>query len=302
MISYDFENLLWDKSVLGEQDPDILRDTVLFSIGINYGLRAGDEHYYLRRSTPEKESQFTFQHNSVGKRCVVYTEDTITKTNDGGLANMRKDRKIVWIYPSDNINCCPVRLIDKYISLCPPVKSVKHKSNFYLRSLEKINPAQWYSHQVVGICTLRKTIGRMLKDAKLDGFFTNHSLRRSGTSRLFQAGVDRKIIKEYTGHRSDVVDQYQITSEAQRQELSAILAHPKASNATKEKQEAQAMNSVEVKLTDKSGKGNDVSCSCLRQKVTTSKLSDVSGLVDQIVNARKGEKVRVKIEVTYESK
>ena len=75
---------------------------------------------------------------------MVYREDTVTKTNDGGLRHMRKDRKIVWIFPSKNINRCPVRLIDKYMSLYPSVGK-NGKSNFYLRSLEKTNPAQWYS-------------------------------------------------------------------------------------------------------------------------------------------------------------
>ena len=130
--------------MLAEDTPDRLQDTVLFLIGINYGLRAGDEHYDLRCTTPEKESQFSFQKNLKGQSCIVYTEDTITKTSDGGLASMRKDRKKVWIYPSDNVNRCPMRLIDKYISLCPSVSSLKHKPNFYLRSLDKTHTAQWY--------------------------------------------------------------------------------------------------------------------------------------------------------------
>ena len=127
----------------------------------------------------------------------------------------------MWIFPSKNINRCPVRLIDKYMSLCPPVGK-NSKANFYLRRLEKTNPAQWYSTRVLGINAIRKTVQEMVKSVRLDGFFTNHSLRRSGTTRLFQAGVDRKIIKEFTGHSSDAVDNYQVTSEEQRHELSSI--------------------------------------------------------------------------------
>ena len=142
----------------------------------------------------------------------IYTEDTVTKTDDGGLGSLWKDRKIVWIYPTSNINKCPVRLIDKYISLCPEVRSDKQKCNFYLQSLECPNPAQWYSNQVAGLNTLRKTVKEMLKSAKLDGFFTNYSLRCTITTHLFQAGVDRKIIKEFTCHKSDAADQYTITA------------------------------------------------------------------------------------------
>ena len=63
----------------------------------------------------------------------------------------------------------------------------------------------------------------MLKDAGLDGFFTNHSLRRTAATRLFQAGKNVKLIKEVTGHVSNAVEKYEITSDAQRMEVSEII-------------------------------------------------------------------------------
>ena len=47
VITLEYENELWERVILGEHDPDPLRNTVLFLIGINCILRAGDEHYYL---------------------------------------------------------------------------------------------------------------------------------------------------------------------------------------------------------------------------------------------------------------
>ena len=64
---------------------------------------------------------------------------------------------------------------------------------------------------------------QMLKSAQLDGYFTNHSLHRTNTTCLFQVGVNRKMIKEFIGHKSDAVDQYQITSDMQRESLSKII-------------------------------------------------------------------------------
>ena len=232
VITLDYENELWDKGLLGEHDADTLRNTVLFLIGINCILRAGDEHYYLHRDMPDKPSQLQFKINSKGEKCLVYTEDTVTKANDGGLANMKTDRKVVWVYPSKNINRCPVRLVEKYIKLCPPFFK---KSNFYLQSHAKPYAKTWYANQVVGQNSLAKVIKTMLHDARIDGFFTGHSLRRSGTTRLFQADVDRKLIKEMSGHRSDVVDCYTITSDEQRAKLSAIIGGENESNAEKEK-------------------------------------------------------------------
>lgn len=70
------------------------------------------------------------------------------KMNDGGLANLKKQCKVVWIFPSNDVNRCPVRLVDKYMSVAWGWKS--GKANFYLRSLEKVNPAQGYGDQPVG--------------------------------------------------------------------------------------------------------------------------------------------------------
>ena len=51
---------MWNQSVLGEDTPDRLRDTVLFLLGINLMLRAVEEHYYLRRTTSQTQSQLSF--------------------------------------------------------------------------------------------------------------------------------------------------------------------------------------------------------------------------------------------------
>ena len=142
----------------------------------------------------------------------------------GGLGSLRKERKISWVHPSSDVTRCPVRLVDKYLSLLPLVKSESSKHNFYLRSLEKPNPAQWFSCQVVGLNTIRQTIGELMKTTGLEGFFTNHSLRRSSTTCLFQAGVPKKIICEFTGHRSDALDRYEVTSEDQKEKVTKIIA------------------------------------------------------------------------------
>ena len=71
-----------------------------------------------------------FSKNSKAVRCVVYTEDTVTKTHDGGLNSMTKTQKTSWIYLSSEITKCPIRLIDKYMGLCLPVTDQHAKCNF----------------------------------------------------------------------------------------------------------------------------------------------------------------------------
>ena len=133
---------------------------------------------------------------------------------------MKKECQVVWIKPSNNVKRCPVRLVGKYMSLLPKEGA---KPNLYLQSLRKPKPHCWYSTCPLGINKVHKVVGNMLKDVGLDGFFTNHSLRRTATTCLFRAGKNVKLIKEITGHVSNAVGKYEITSDAQRMELSSII-------------------------------------------------------------------------------
>ena len=294
-IPSDFEDSLWEKQVLGEDTPDKLRDTMLFLLGINLGLRACDEHYDLRRDSKHKPSQCSFQRANNGKRCLVYHEDTVTKTNDGGLKSLKNDRKIVWVFPSENVTKCPVRLVDKYMSLIPTVGPKTKKLNFYLRSLEKPNPAQWYGEQPVGRHTLSKVVGNLLKNVTLDGFFSNHSLRRMSTTRLFQAGVDRKIIKEFTGHGSDSVDKYSITSEKQKEDVSKIVQGETDKTNTKEKEQ-----SLEVCVKQNSeGMVKPIMCSCTCNKVKLQETEKLGSMITDIIKARKSGNAKIKIEIEF---
>ena len=220
VITIEMENKLWNLGVLGEDTPEKLRNTVLFLIGMNATLRAVEEHYYLRREMPDKSSQLQFERDPDGVKCLVYREDAVSKTHDGGITDRKSDRKEVWIYPNDNVSRCTVRLVDKYLSLCPLYYK---KDNFYLQALQKPLPTQWYAGQVIGTNTISKVVSEIMEKGDILGFFTNHSLRRSAGTRLFRAGVDRKLVKEVTGHKSDAVDNYQITGHDQRKVISKIV-------------------------------------------------------------------------------
>ena len=165
--------------------------------------------------------------------------------HDGGIADRKLDRKEVWIFANlENPQRCCVRLVEKYLSLCP---LYYRKNNFYLQWIQKPTPKQWYGKQVIGVHMISKVVTDLMDRAKIQGFFTNHSLRHSGGTRLFRAGVDRKLIKEVTGHCSDAVDSYQITSMEQKKMMSNVLK----GKSTNESQESQAnVEKVEVKETE----------------------------------------------------
>ena len=53
----------------------------------------------------------------------------------------------------------------------------------------------------VGKNHLSKMVKDMCSQAKIEGKKTNHSLRASGITTLFQAGVSEKVIQDWSGHR-----------------------------------------------------------------------------------------------------
>ena len=79
----------------------------------------------------------------------------------------------------------------------------------------------WYQVTPVGHHTLANTVKRMCSSAGVDGYKTNHSLRVTTATRLFQSGVDQQRIMRTTGHLSmDGVRPYERDSDQQQQVLS----------------------------------------------------------------------------------
>ena len=142
-------------------------------------------------------------------------------------------------------------------------------------------------------------VGKILKEAKMEGFFSNHSLRRTGTTGLFQAGVDRKIIKEYTGHVSDAVDIYQITSEHQKENLRKIISGSTV-NKPEPKVDESDKTSVEISVKNVKEHGvKQLSCSCLKKNIDIEKTQEIGALINDIISARKSGKTKIKLEIEF---
>ena len=89
-----------------------------------------------------------------------------------------------------------------YISKMPT--KAKESDYFYLRPLEYTpsDPsAPWFYDSPVGEHKLGGMVKDMFTEIGISGK-SNHSLRVTGASVLFQANVPEKIIQERTGHRS----------------------------------------------------------------------------------------------------
>ena len=94
---------------------------------------------------------------------------------------------------------------------------------FYFQPLKK-PPTTWFTNKPVGHHTLRNTLSRLCKTAGITGYKSNHSLRATAATRLYQSGVDEQLVMERTGHRSlEGIRSYKRTSDMQRKAVSDIL-------------------------------------------------------------------------------
>ena len=131
--------------------------------------------------------------------------------------------------------------------------------------------------------------------AGLTGKFTNHSLRATAASRMYQDGVPEKFIKEITGHKSDVVCCYEHTSDSMKRKVSATMSNPNFSVNQEEKPD-------EVDLTE-----DKVECSKTFKKLCPDihpllQCMQSSG-INEIVNSIPGKCMKsVKVQVEIECK
>ena len=116
---------------------------------------------------------------------------------------------------------CPVAAMELYMS-----KLCKCSDAFFQRPRDifKASDSTWYTKQPVGVNTLRNVVKTLCEDTGIPGYYTNHSLRSSSVTRMYQSGVDEQLIQEITGHRSLAVQSYKQTSQSQRQRASQIIS------------------------------------------------------------------------------
>ena len=85
LIAVKMEHKLWESDLLGDHSPQVLVDTLVYLIGLNFALRSGEEHRRLRHNP----SQITVVHKEGMAPYIMYNED-ISKPNQGRL----KSRKL----------------------------------------------------------------------------------------------------------------------------------------------------------------------------------------------------------------
>ena len=199
------EDLLWSLGLLGMSDPETLLNTLVFVLGKGCAIRAGKVHHSLRR--PPHNLHFQFLHDDKGQIFVPYSEDAGLKTNKGGLKHCKLEPNQVDVYPIGNEKRCPIRILIKYLAKLPKTSC----PSLYLQPRKKYTPFSWYQNRPAGENRLREVIKDLCKKAGIPGFYTNHSLRSTATTKMYRANIDEQLIMEITGHHSLAVRSYKRT-------------------------------------------------------------------------------------------
>jgi len=114
VITEEQEEKLWQLKILGTDTPQQLLDTLIYVLGLNFALRAGQEHRNLRTG-PNSQIQILKAEN--GRRYIQYNED-VSKCNSGGLHNRKMEAKCTRVYENTDMpHRCPVAILEKYLSL-----------------------------------------------------------------------------------------------------------------------------------------------------------------------------------------
>ena len=85
-------------------------------------------------------------------------------------------------------------------------------------------PECWYTRTPVGHNMLSHTVSCLFEEAGVTGHFTNHSLRATAATRMFDAGSDEQLIMHRTGHNSSVVvHSYKRITDSLKEKTSDVL-------------------------------------------------------------------------------
>lgn len=197
IITREDEDLLWAKGVLGSGSPQRLQHTVFFYIGLQFCLRGVQEQYELSPSQLTRHPPHMTVYNE--EVYYQYTE-FISKNNQHRFKDTNTSNKQVRSYAFPGNSRCLVKLLDSYLSKLPP-----NSSHLYMRPLpvfpdDLSKPS--YTKQRVGINSIKQFLPSICDACGFGRKYTNHSLRATAITRMFEGKIPEKVIADKSGHKS----------------------------------------------------------------------------------------------------
>ncbi|XP_011408773.1 PREDICTED: uncharacterized protein KIAA1958-like [Amphimedon queenslandica] len=219
VLTVQDEDLCWEKGTLGVSSLTVLQHTVFFYIGLHFVLRSVQEQYDLMVSQLKRVPEDL----TVYDRNIYYQySEYISKNNVHFFTDAKMKNKVVAAYAQPGSSRCLVSLLDRYLPLLP--SGTEH---VYMRPAKEFSadsPA--YYRQRVGINTIKKFVHLITSGAGLVGY-TNHCLRATAMTRMFNSGVPEKVIADKSGHRSlDGLRAYEHPNEELYRAAEEIISDP----------------------------------------------------------------------------
>ena len=223
VITPEHEELFWEKGLLGYSSPKVLQHTVFFYMGLNFVLRGIQGQHDLVQSQLERvPADVDVYNDSVYYRYIEF----ISKNNQHRFKDINSANKEVCSFAQPGRDRCLVKLLDMYLKYLPSGSTA-----LYLRPLAKFPSGTkkvCFSKQKVGVNTLRQIVPDIL--CRLSGCsakYTNHSLRATAITRMFNSGMSEKVIAETSGHRSmKGLRYYEHTSTEQKKAVTKVVNNP----------------------------------------------------------------------------
>ena len=199
------------------QDPVKLQEYVWFSICLQFGRR-GREGWRAM-----KKGHFVAGTDSDGKRFITTMSTESTKNIQGGNKQSDQDYSDTRMYEVEGSRMCPVQAFELYSSKLHPENLFlfqKAKKNFSLDSLT------WYTKEILGKNTIGDMMKNISKKAGLGKTYTNHCVRATTVTSLYQNGVDAQTICSITKHKNEGTLKHYISSRSdqQKQHTSRLLS------------------------------------------------------------------------------
>ena len=205
---------------------------LFFYVGLNFALRGVQEQHDLVPAQFVRVLLDTKVYNAS-----VYYEYTefLSKNNQNRFKDINSKNKTARAYAIPGSERCLVKLLDFYLPLLPPGSPY-----FYMQGLDAFpsDPAKSaFKKQRVGVNMLKNMLSELSRMSGVGVHYTNHSLRATSITRMFNNGIPEKVIAETSGHKSAKALQcYERTSSVQQQAVTASInvdANPESSHVPK---------------------------------------------------------------------
>ena len=189
-----------------------------------------------------------------------YTE-FLSKNNQHRFKDINLKNKCVRAYAIPGSECCLVKLLDFYMPLLP-----SDSPYFYMQGLEKFSSDSSkfaYKKQRVGVNMLKNMLPELSRKSGIGVHYTNHLLRATSITRMFNNGLPEKLIADTSGHKSvKALWCYEHTSFAQQQAVTAsVNMVGQDSNVGVVEEKPQASSSmVPGSKSPKTAPGNFTNC------------------------------------------